>query len=132
MSVGDLVRLLLSLGVFVYLGYALFRGERLMSAMGSARSSSTRSRSSSATPSGSTWRGCTRTASACRAGGRRSAASTGSSATVPDRQQDWKGYAKSALVFMAFFSVVLYLLLRLQGGLPLNPEDIPACSRTSR
>jgi potassium-transporting ATPase potassium-binding subunit len=44
----------------------------------------------------------------------------------PDRQQDWKRYATSALVFMAVFAVLLYLLLRLQGGLPLNPADLPA------
>jgi K+-transporting ATPase ATPase A chain len=46
--------------------------------------------------------------------------------TDPNRQQDWKRYAKSALVFMAVFAVLLYLLLRLQGDLPLNPADLPA------
>ena len=40
------------------------------------------------------------------------------------RDQDWKGYAKTALISMACFSVVLYLLLRLQGSLPLNPDDM--------
>ena len=45
--------------------------------------------------------------------------------TRPDRQQDWKRYATSALVFMAVFSVLLYLLLRLQSSLPLNPADLP-------
>jgi K+-transporting ATPase ATPase A chain len=45
--------------------------------------------------------------------------------TAPGRGQDWKAYAKTALVFMAAFAVLLYLLFRLQGGLPLNPADLP-------
>ena len=43
----------------------------------------------------------------------------------PDRDQDWKGYAKAVLIFSAVFSVVLYALLRLQGQLFLNPDDLP-------
>jgi K+-transporting ATPase ATPase A chain len=46
--------------------------------------------------------------------------------TDPGREQDWKGYAKVALVFMVVFSVLLYLLLRLQEHLPLNPDDLAA------
>jgi potassium-transporting ATPase potassium-binding subunit len=38
--------------------------------------------------------------------------------------QDWKGYAKTALVSMACFAVFLYVLLRIQGSLPLNPDDM--------
>ncbi len=44
----------------------------------------------------------------------------------PGREQDWKAYAKTALIFMATFAVLLYILLRLQGSLPLNPDDLPA------
>ena len=40
------------------------------------------------------------------------------------RDQDWKGYAKTALISMGCFAVFLYLLLRLQGSLPLNPDDM--------
>ncbi len=40
------------------------------------------------------------------------------------REQDWKSYAKSSLGFMAVFSVLLYLLLRLQDHLPLNPDGM--------
>ncbi|MGZ8694356.1 MAG: potassium-transporting ATPase subunit KdpA [Gaiellaceae bacterium] len=46
--------------------------------------------------------------------------------TDPAREQDWKGYAKTALVFMFAFAVLLYLLLRLQEHLPLNPDDMAA------
>jgi K+-transporting ATPase ATPase A chain len=46
--------------------------------------------------------------------------------TDSSREQDWKGYAKSALVFMVVFTVLLYLVLRLQGHLPLNPEHFAA------
>src|SRR5262245_10763914 len=48
--------------------------------------------------------------------------------TDPEQEQDWKGYAKVALVFMGVFSVLLYLLLRLQGHLPLNPDSMKAVS----
>jgi len=41
-----------------------------------------------------------------------------------EREQDWKAYAKTALVFMGVFAVLLYLLLRLQGHLPLNPDGM--------
>ena len=44
--------------------------------------------------------------------------------TRADQEQDWKAYAATALVFMGAFSVLLYLLLRLQGGLPLNPDGM--------
>jgi K+-transporting ATPase ATPase A chain len=48
--------------------------------------------------------------------------------TDPKREQDWKGYAKTALVFMFAFSVLLYLLLRLQGKLLLNPDGLKGVS----
>jgi len=41
--------------------------------------------------------------------------------TNPDREQDWKQYATTVLVFSALFWVVLYVLLRAQGVLPFNP-----------
>jgi K+-transporting ATPase ATPase A chain len=44
--------------------------------------------------------------------------------TSADAEQGWKGYAKASLVFMAVFAVLLYLLLRLQGHLPLNPDGL--------
>ncbi len=44
--------------------------------------------------------------------------------TTPDTEQTWKAYAKVALVFMALFAVLLYLLLRLQGHLPFNPDGM--------
>ena len=43
--------------------------------------------------------------------------------TDPGRQQDWKAYAKSVLIFSALFWVVLYAILRTQGIHPFNPED---------
>ena len=45
--------------------------------------------------------------------------------TSPDKEQGWKGYAVTALVFMGVFAVLLYLLLRLQGHLFLNPDGLP-------
>jgi potassium-transporting ATPase potassium-binding subunit len=40
-------------------------------------------------------------------------------------EQDWKAYAKSVLIFSAIFSGFLYLLLRFQGHLFLNPDHLP-------
>ena len=44
--------------------------------------------------------------------------------TRVDEEQGWKAYAKTSLVFMGVFAVLLYLLLRLQGHLPLNPDGL--------
>ena len=46
------------------------------------------------------------------------------------REQDWKAYAKTVLVFSAVFFALLYGLLRLQGHLFLNPDDLSAVSPT--
>ena len=40
----------------------------------------------------------------------------------PDREQTWKPYALSLLAFSVVSIVVLYLLQRVQGLLPLNPD----------
>ncbi len=39
----------------------------------------------------------------------------------PDREQDWKSYARTVIVFSALFWVVLYVILRTQGIQPFNP-----------
>ncbi len=39
----------------------------------------------------------------------------------PAREQDWKSYARTAIVFSALFWVVLYVILRTQGIQPFNP-----------
>jgi K+-transporting ATPase ATPase A chain len=48
--------------------------------------------------------------------------------TRGDEEQGWKRYAVTALVFMGAFAVLLYLLLRLQGSLPFNPDGLPGVS----
>ena len=42
--------------------------------------------------------------------------------TEPERAQDWKAYARTALVFSALCFVALYVILRTQGIHPLNHE----------
>ena len=42
--------------------------------------------------------------------------------TDPEREQDWKGYAKTVLVFTALFFLVVYAIQRLQAHLFLNPD----------
>jgi K+-transporting ATPase ATPase A chain len=44
--------------------------------------------------------------------------------TTAAQEQGWKPYAVTALVFMFVFAVLLYLVLRLQGHLPLNPDGL--------
>src|SRR5579871_86534 len=46
--------------------------------------------------------------------------------TDPRREQDWKGYAKTVLVFSVVSWVVVYAFQRLQGHLFLNPDHLPA------
>jgi potassium-transporting ATPase potassium-binding subunit len=46
--------------------------------------------------------------------------------TDPAREQDWKSYAKTVIIFTAVFSLLLYALLRLQSHLFLNPDGLPA------
>jgi potassium-transporting ATPase potassium-binding subunit len=46
--------------------------------------------------------------------------------TDPDREQDWKSYSKTVIVFTILFFGVLYALQRLQGHLFLNPDHMKA------
>jgi len=41
-----------------------------------------------------------------------------------DREQDWKAYGKTVLVFSVLFFLVLYAIQRLQGHLFLNPDHM--------
>jgi K+-transporting ATPase ATPase A chain len=40
-------------------------------------------------------------------------------------EMNWKRYALSVVMFSAFGMLIVFLLQRLQGGLPLNPQDLP-------
>jgi K+-transporting ATPase ATPase A chain len=44
--------------------------------------------------------------------------------TSQDEEQDWKQYGRSVITFSLLFIIPLYLLLRLQGHLPLNPDGL--------
>jgi K+-transporting ATPase ATPase A chain len=44
----------------------------------------------------------------------------------PEKEQGWRGYAVALLLFNLAGIVLLYALQRLQGMLPLNPQDLPA------
>ena len=46
--------------------------------------------------------------------------------TDPTREQDWKSYATTLLIFSLVFSGVLYGIQRLQAHLFLNPDHLPA------
>ncbi len=41
------------------------------------------------------------------------------------REQGWRGYLFTCLGFNAAGFLLLYLILRLQGHLPMNPQDLP-------
>jgi potassium-transporting ATPase potassium-binding subunit len=47
-------------------------------------------------------------------------------ATDPDQEQTWQRYAGALIVFSAVAIGVTYLLIRLQGSLPLNPQHLGA------
>jgi potassium-transporting ATPase potassium-binding subunit len=42
--------------------------------------------------------------------------------TSPEKEQNWKRYAASLVIFSAVAMGVTYLLVRVQGSLPLNPQ----------
>ena len=44
------------------------------------------------------------------------------------KEQDWKGYTIAMLLFSLISMLFTYAILRLQGGLPLNPQHLPALS----
>jgi K+-transporting ATPase ATPase A chain len=44
--------------------------------------------------------------------------------TSPGEEQDWKQYGASVLVFSLVFLIPLFVLLRVQGHLPLNPDHL--------
>ncbi len=46
--------------------------------------------------------------------------------TGPEQEQNWKRYAASMVIFSAVAMGVTYLLLRIQGSLPLNPQHFGA------
>src|SRR6202041_2512769 len=46
--------------------------------------------------------------------------------TGPDDEQTWKRYAGSMIIFSAVTMVFTYVILRIQGSLPLNPQHLGA------
>ncbi len=46
--------------------------------------------------------------------------------TGPENEQTWKRYAGSMIVFSAVVMGITYLILRIQGSLPLNPQHLGA------
>src|SRR5580658_7013955 len=46
--------------------------------------------------------------------------------TSPEKEQNWKRYAGSLIIFSAVAMGVTYLILRIQGSLPLNPQHLGA------
>lgn len=48
--------------------------------------------------------------------------------TTPEHEENWRGYARDLLLFNAIGFGVLFLILILQGILPLNPQHVPGFS----
>ncbi len=46
--------------------------------------------------------------------------------TGPEQEQNWKRYATSLVIFSAVALGITYLLIRIQGSLPLNPQQLDA------
>jgi potassium-transporting ATPase potassium-binding subunit len=48
--------------------------------------------------------------------------------TSPEQEQNWKRYASSMVIFSAIAMAITYLIIRLQGSLPLNPQHLSGVS----
>jgi len=46
--------------------------------------------------------------------------------TSPEQEQNWKRYAASMVIFSAMAMGITYLIIRIQGSLPLNPQHLGA------
>jgi potassium-transporting ATPase potassium-binding subunit len=46
--------------------------------------------------------------------------------TSPKQEQNWKRYAASMIIFTTIAMAVTYLIIRIQGSLPLNPQHLGA------
>src|SRR6516225_7140577 len=46
--------------------------------------------------------------------------------TSPEQEQTWQRYAGATVIFSAVFLALGYLLMRIQGSLPLNPQHFGA------
>src|SRR6204780_3352781 len=46
--------------------------------------------------------------------------------TSPEQEQNWKRYAASMIIFSTIAMAVTYLIIRIQGSLPLNPQHLGA------
>src|SRR5580693_7066283 len=46
--------------------------------------------------------------------------------TSPDSEQTWKRYGASLVIFSAIAMAITYLIIRIQGSLPLNPQHLGA------
>src|SRR5690606_31406394 len=44
--------------------------------------------------------------------------------TSPDREETWQGYTRDLLIFNAIGFCILFLILIVQGILPLNPQHV--------
>src|ERR1700678_342184 len=48
--------------------------------------------------------------------------------TDPEQEQTWKRYAGSLVIFSAVSIIFTYVILRIQGSLPVNPQHLGAVS----
>jgi len=48
--------------------------------------------------------------------------------TSPEQEQNWKRYAASMVIFTTICMAITYLIIRIQGSLPLNPQHLGAVS----
>jgi potassium-transporting ATPase potassium-binding subunit len=49
--------------------------------------------------------------------------------TGPDHEQTWKRYAGSMVVFSGLVVLITYVIIRIQGSLPLNPQHLDGVSQ---
>ncbi len=125
MTVTQGVLLGLAIVMFLYLGLCHVQAREVLRWASPGRSSSWSS--PWALPGGTwvpTWPpsstgGCTSWAG-------RNGPSTGCSRTSPEQEQTWKRYGGAVIIFSAVSIGFSYVIIRIQGSLPLNPQHFGA------
>jgi K+-transporting ATPase ATPase A chain len=51
--------------------------------------------------------------------------------TSPEQEQNWKRYAGAMVIFSAVSFAFTYVIIRIQGSLPLNPQHLGAVPQRS-
>ena len=128
MSAADIFGLVVSLAVLAYLVYALFRGRELLAMSGQGIAQVVFYAVALVALGYPLGLWMARIYTSARPAGRLLAGVEGGFLRLvgaePKREQNWKSYGRTVLVFSVLFWALLYLIQRAQGHLFLNPDHM--------